>query len=307
MNQQTAVSVIIPTYNRAHLIKRSIKSVLCQTYRDFELIVVDDHSTDNTREVVTGFHDHRIRYILHEKNLGNAAARNTGIKNARTEHIAFQDDDDEWSPDKLEKQMVYLTDPCSEFDVVYCGFWRTGNNKKIFIPAQDIQQKEGNIHGELLKKNFITTPVVVIKKECFSKTGMFDENLSRLVDWEMWLRVSKYYNFKYVNKALLVSEQQPDGIWTNTAILIQALEYILKKHFSDFKKDSKLIAKHYFALAFMLAANGEIRRARNFFRESVTCNPLNIKYLAGFLSSFLGQDIYNIAIKFYHKFFAVRL
>jgi glycosyltransferase involved in cell wall biosynthesis len=302
INTKPALSVVIPTYNRAHLIKRSITSVLCQTYHDFELIIVDDNSTDNTREVVTGINDSRIRYIKHEKNMGNAAARNTGIKNSRAEYIAFQDDDDEWMPDKLEKQMICFTDPSSKIDVVYSGFWRTGDNKKTFTPAQDILQKEGNIHTELLKKNFITTPVVVIKKECFSKAGMFDENISRLVDWEMWIRVSKYYNFKYINKALLISEEQPDGIWTNTKILIQALEYILIKHFNDFKKEKKALARHCFSLAFMLMADGEIIKARHYFIKSVKFDPLKIKYLLGLLASLLGRDIYNITIKYYQKY-----
>ena len=106
MNGKTPkVSVIIPTYNRAHLVGRAIRSVLNQTYQDFEIIVVDDGSTDNTEEVVKSFNDPRIRYIRHEKNRGGSAACNTGIRAARGEYIAFQDSDDEWLPEKLEKQM----------------------------------------------------------------------------------------------------------------------------------------------------------------------------------------------------------
>jgi len=96
MNEKNpTVSVIIPTYNRAHTIGRAIKSVLNQTYQDFEIIVVDDGSTDNTEEVVKSFRDKRIRYIQHKKNKGAAAARNTGIKSAKGKYIAFQDSDDD--------------------------------------------------------------------------------------------------------------------------------------------------------------------------------------------------------------------
>src|SRR4030043_1337098 len=99
------VSVIIPTYNRAHLVGRSIRSVLNQTYQDLEVIVVDDGSKDNTAEIVRGITDPRIVFLKHEKNRGVSAARNTGLKAARGKYIAFQDSDDEWLPQKLEKQL----------------------------------------------------------------------------------------------------------------------------------------------------------------------------------------------------------
>ena len=100
-----AVSVIITTYNRAHLVGKAIKSVLNQTFQDFELIVVDDGSTDNTEEVINSFNDTRIRYIRHKINKGGNAARNTGLRNSKGEYIAFLDSDDEWLPEKLERQL----------------------------------------------------------------------------------------------------------------------------------------------------------------------------------------------------------
>src|SRR3989344_1865760 len=98
------VSVVLPTYNRAHTLERAVRSVLNQTHKDFELIVVDDGSTDNTRDIVVSFADGRIRYIKHESNKGVAEARNTGIGASRASLIAFQDSDDEWLPHKLALQ-----------------------------------------------------------------------------------------------------------------------------------------------------------------------------------------------------------
>src|SRR5258705_13939604 len=102
------VSVVIPTHNRSEFLRSAIASVLGQTYQDFELIVVDDASTDSTAEVVVSFNDSRIKFIRHQTNQGGSAARNTGIRASKCDYIAFLDDDDEWSPRKLSKQVEVL-------------------------------------------------------------------------------------------------------------------------------------------------------------------------------------------------------
>jgi len=190
------VSVIIPTYNRALLIRRAIASVLRQTYQDFEIIVIDDCSDDNTHVMVENFKDKRIRYIKHLENKGSAAARNTGIKIAQGEYIAFQDSDDEWLPEKLERQMNVFNNAPPEVGVVYTRFKKIKNNKRSYLAFYWVAQKEGDIHNNLLNGNYITTSTTVIKRECFDKTGMFDESLPRFQDWELWLRISRYYHFK---------------------------------------------------------------------------------------------------------------
>jgi glycosyltransferase involved in cell wall biosynthesis len=113
------VSIIIPTYNRSRLLARAVKSVLNQTYQNFELIIVDDASTDNTEEVVGSFNDERIKYVRHEKNKGEAVARNTGIKAARGEYIASHDSDDEWLHEKLAKRIRAFENCSPEIGVVY--------------------------------------------------------------------------------------------------------------------------------------------------------------------------------------------
>ncbi|GAH83893.1 unnamed protein product, partial [marine sediment metagenome] len=117
------VSVIIPTYNRADMVGRAIQSVINQTYQDFEIIIIDDASTDNTREVAREFQERekRIKYFKHEINKGGGAARNTGIKNSKGEYIAFLDSDDEWYPEKLEKQIEIFNKNDENLGVVYSG------------------------------------------------------------------------------------------------------------------------------------------------------------------------------------------
>jgi len=295
------VSVIIPTYNRAHLVGRAIKSVLEQTYQDFELIVIDDASTDNTEEVVKSFNDERIKYLKHDENKGGAAARNTGIKVARGEYIAFQDSDDEWFSQKLEKQMKVFEAASPEVGVVYTGFWRIESNKKIYIPSEKVARKEGNIHAELLRGNFVDTPTAVVKKDCFAKVGIFDERLPRLQDWELFIRISKDYHFKCVDEPLLISYYQPHSISADQSNLIRARRLILEKHFEDFKKDKRVLASFFANSGDLLCSGGEFRQGRSYLIKAVKAYPLNIKYLGAALVSLLGQRVYNRAATSYRK------
>lgn len=121
--KEPTVSIIIPTYNRSKTIKRSINSVLYQTYDDFEIIVIDDGSSDGTDKVIKEFNDSRIKYVRHELNRGASAARNTGIKLSRGKYIAFQDSDDVWVPDKLEKQMNVFKSSENNFGVVFSALF----------------------------------------------------------------------------------------------------------------------------------------------------------------------------------------
>ena len=159
------VSIVIPTHNRAHLIRRAIGSVLNQIYQDFEIIIVDDASTDNTREVVESLNDQRIRYIRHENKRGAAAARNTGITSASGKYIAFQDSDDKWLPEKLGRQVEILESSPSEVGVVHTKFSRIIDNEKVYITWTTINTQETDIHKKLLKGNFIGTPTNIWNKQ----------------------------------------------------------------------------------------------------------------------------------------------
>jgi len=300
-DEKPTVSVVIPTYNRAHLIGMSIQSVLDQTYQDFEIIVVDDGSTDNIEEVVRSFSDPRIKYVKHQENRGGSAARNTGIELAKGEFIAFQDSDDEWFPEKLAKQMKVFENAPMEVGVVYTGFLRIVNDKRIYIPQSWVKQKEGNIHEELLKGNFVTTQSIVARKECFEKAGMFDESLPRLQDWELVISLSKYYNFKCIDEPLLTSPFTPDSISANKEALIKALKIILSKHFDDFAEDKNILSKHYFGIGVSLCSNGDFRNGRDYLIKAAKIYPLNIKFLLVAFLSFFGQNTYNEAVKGYRK------
>lgn len=220
------VSIILPTYNRAYCIRRAVDSVLSQTYPHWELIVVDDGSTDNTEEIIGAYAalDDRIRYYRQACNKGVSAARNEGIRQARYEYIAFQDSDDAWHADKLERQMR-IFEECPEVGLVYCAMQGTRQDgSAIRVPDAliDRQFLRGNLYGLLLQGNVIDAPAAVIRKSCVEKCGGFDETLSCLEDWELFLRIAREYEIGYADEALVDSDIHNEGVSSHAGGYFQA-------------------------------------------------------------------------------------
>lgn len=299
-DQMPKVSVVIPTYNRAHLISRAIHSVLNQTYQDLEIVIIDDGSIDNTEEIVKSFEDERIVYLRHSKNKGASAARNTGIKASKGDYIAFQDSDDEWFPDKLERQVNTFDNAPSEIGIVYSGFYRIEADKKTYIPGDYIVQKDGNIHNELLKGNFVGTPAVLIKKECFKNNRYFNETLPALEDWEMWVELSKHYQFKYIDEPLLYSYSMPNSVNLNKKNLLKAREMILAIHLNDFNKNKKLLSDHYLSIGIELISNDNFANGKDYFIKAVKTNYLNTSAILRLLVLLFGRRTY-LRLKYIHQ------
>lgn len=289
------VSIILPTYNRAHLIEKSIGSVLTQTFINFELIVVDDGSTDMTESILKNINDNRIRYIKYNKRRGANYARNTGIKVANADYIAFQDSDDIWYPNKLEKQVSCMQHSPSNVAIIYSAFWRIENEQKEYISSNVIGMDQNFLFIALLKENFITTPTLLIKKECFKKVGLFDENLPRFQDWELVIRLSKLYHFNYINEATINSYVQLDSISLNNKAQTIALEMIVKKHLLDFLKYKKLLISHYETIGIGFYLEGNTKKANFYLMKAYRLNLLNLKLLIKYLI------IKYTNIKFYLK------
>lgn len=206
MSEPEKISVILPTYNRADLLVNAVKSVLNQSYQNFELIIVDDGSTDCTYETVAQFQDARIRYIPCKQNRGAASARNRGIQEASYPYIAFQDSDDVWKPEKLARQIEAFRRAPEDTGIVYCEFYYHGiNGTEGICPDREIPlgQKQGHIFPELLTGNMIGMPTILVKKECFARAGMFNENLHCLEDYEWILRVAQQYRILLVQECLV--------------------------------------------------------------------------------------------------------
>ena len=199
------VSVIIPTYNYGHFLGEAIRSVLGQTLQDWELIVVDDGSTDNTREVVAAFADPRIHYI-HQQNRGNPAARNAALRVVSGEYVAFLDADDVWFPEKLEKQVAALDHLPPTVGLVYSDVYLFNNEDGTIIRSflQGRRPPQGRILRELLGPDgwFISDTGSLIRREVFQRVGLYDESLWWYEDWEMWVRIAAAYEVAALDEPL---------------------------------------------------------------------------------------------------------
>ena len=228
-NQQDGlVSVIIPDYNHAQYICDAIQSVLNQEYRQFEIIVVDDGSTDNSREVVAQFGDD-VKYIWQE-NQGLSAARNTGIAVASGEYIGLLDADDIYEPDFMS-ELVSLMAENRGIDGVYCGyrFVDHQNNPLPQIEARTIP--EGQLYQHLLDSNFLVPESMLMRKHCYSRVGSFDISLSACEDWDMWLRMSSQYNIAGTTRILTRHRILPGSMSADPQRMLDNRLAVLDKHF----------------------------------------------------------------------------
>lgn len=215
------VSIVVPTFNRANVIERALRSILKQTYSDYEVIVVDDGSTDDTESVVAAMEDTRIRYISLPENQGVAHARNVGIQEAQYDYIAFLDSDDEWLPDKLRLQMNEMERLGDEYGMVYCRMagWLRDGSARFVCPVLEYKRAvlEGNIFQPLLLRNVIGTPAMLVRRECLKETGGFKEALHCLEDWELILRLAKHSKIGFVDKILVEVHKSEGSVTTNMA------------------------------------------------------------------------------------------
>jgi len=216
----TRVSVIIPTYNRAATLPRAIDSALEQTIDDLEVVVVDDGSTDDTESVLAAYEDPRVRPVVHATNQGANVARNTGLEHARGEYVAFLDSDDEWHPEKLERQLAALEDRSSDWVGVYCdtGYDLSGTEGRLRSAAasvlarlDDEPTREGNdeLVGEILADNVQpgAGSTLLVRTDIARDAGGFDEELDRFQDPEFCLRVLEHGKLAYVDEELVVREE----------------------------------------------------------------------------------------------------
>lgn len=222
-------SVIIPTYNRADYLPQALQSVFDQTLSPFEVIVVDDGSTDNTADVVRAF-EPRVRYFRHDHNKGVSAARNSGLEAAQGEIIAWLDADDLWEPDFLAT-VISLLAADQELDGVYTGFVLIDAVGNILSQSSQRVVPPSELFSSLVDDNFIQTPAIVVRRKCFEQVGSFDTRFGICEDYDMWLRLAKVFTIMGLPAPLVRIRVHENSTLADTAAFAQFRLAVIQKHF----------------------------------------------------------------------------
>jgi len=285
------VSVIIPTYNAGKFVREAVDSVLNQAYEDYEIIVVDGGSVDNTRELLSSYGE-KIRFIR-QTDRGVAAARNVGILNSKGEYVAFLDADDQWLSQKLKLQVKYL-DEHPAVGLVFSDAWCITGGEPLpsdfhFVKrtSQISKPFSGKVFDKLFVRNFIPCLSVLVRRTCLDKVGLFDTDLSLAEDYDLWLRVARITSVHYIDQPLAIYRKHVDSLSHNIESAEKEIESIilLKKKMIDF--DPSLRAKlshqtmetayyhYYIDLGIIQFKKGERRKARKNFRQYIQLSLSN--------------------------------
>ncbi|MEN6350329.1 MAG: glycosyltransferase family 2 protein [Syntrophomonas sp.] len=238
MENNPLISIVIPAFNRENTITYCLDSILAQTYKNLEVIVVDDCSTDKTVPVVRSHPDPRVRCVVLEKNSGAQAARNRGIQEAQADWIAFQDSDDEWLPEKLARQVSVLAsagyDPWS---LVYCNAYRfdkeRGTRSIRLLPAVEGE----NQYATLLQMRAMLFPTIITSKKALEKIGYLDEQVPSFQEWDTSIRLARYCKITHLKEPLMVYHADSgNAISGSSTKHVEGLHYIIGKYESDIKR-----------------------------------------------------------------------
>ena len=283
------ISVIIPSFNRGYCIKTCIESVLSQTFEDFEVIVVDDASSDDSFAQIQSISDPRVRYVAHESNRGGAAARNTGIEWAQGEFVTFLDSDDCWMPQKLEKQLQRLLEKGEEYGLVYTWFIRINPAGEEL--GRDSHSIDGPALDKLLVKNYIGTfSSVMVRKSALEAVGGLDEKMRSCQDWDLFIRLSRITHVCCVEEYLvhyLQNRKDSYRISSNPRSIIQGHKRLLEKISNDLSSiavHNRVMTLTGFMNMFILAGSmsNAVRIGMKIIRLDFSINSLNL-FILGIL------------------------
>jgi len=276
------VSVIIPTYNRADIVKRAISSALNQTYQNLEIIVIDNASSDNTVEAVGEFSDRRVKFIQHPINKGPAASRNTGIRNVSGEYVAFLDSDDEWASNKILRQLEVFKKDTSTIGLVFTnGYDQSRNGRFItdgidsgifFDPAKD---KYYPLRRLITTMSSWMLPAAVVRR-----VGYFEESMHTWDDGDYLVRVSYEYPLYFLNEDLVTWHATGTHLNVMSVGLVNDKEVFLERNLQHLLLDKEYLFKFYRALGKDALKVKDRKRARKYLLKALSIKPFDLSTIS---------------------------
>ena len=299
---KTLVSVVITTYNRPESLRKALESVKKQTYSPIEIVVVDDAGKIPADKSIS---DKNVVFVRHKINKGLALARNTGFRKARGEYVAFLDDDDEFLPEKIEKQVEALSSKGDEYAFIYCGQKVVRPNGSYFIISP---KHRGNIKAGIIKRGISSiSSTYLFRKEALEEVGGFDERLRNSIDHDMWMTfASKGWYCDYVDEALTLNYREVgrSRMTTNLTIRVMEIDKYIKKWTPVFKKWFKQDYEEYVSsyrmgvysmLAYDLLMKSDLKSALIIYRRALFMHPIKaILYLPRFSAK--GALLFSLSI-----------
>ncbi len=295
------VSIIIPTYNREEYLPTAIDSILNQTYNNYEIIVIDDGSTDSTKEIIT---DYCSKYpgkiiSLFQQNSGPTIARNKGIKTATGHLIAFLDSDDLYEPTKLEDQVaIFKESPGLAF--VYTGYNTIDANGSITRSIYPDPIFQGYIYKKLwLCSNEISGGTIMVSKTNLEKVGLFSEALQGAENLDLRLKLAKLGDVRYSDKLLYNYRRHESNLTSQTALMSENRLAVIQSHLGKHGKNNhklwlKVMSGFYFDNSTILFGKGEFREARKLLTKAIKLHPLSAQTWVLYFRCFLGAKINHI-------------
>jgi len=291
-HSRPTVSVVIPTYNRADILGRAIRSVLGQTFEDFEVLIVDDASADHTDEVVRGFSDARIRFLRQSENAGVGAARNRGMREAAGQYVALLDSDDAWLPQKLERQVDRLASAPDRVALVYTGIVRVQEDGTE-VATRPIDR--GNVWARMLRRNVIDgTSTVLFRRSVIDRIGFFDEGMPAIEDYDYWVRLTREYEVDVVPEPLVRYYDKADRPRVSRALrnVSEARDQFYSKYGNDMRRLG--VAHHFLARSAyrsLLAGARDSWLARRLALQAIRAAPTSGKGYRVLLKSLLPARV----------------
>ena len=298
-------SVILPCYNGARWIGRAVESILAQTYKHFELVIIDDGSTDDSKEIIAPyFCDERVRYI-YQTNRGFSAALNRGIKESSGCLIGFIGQDDLWMPKKLELQVKYFGKN-ENVALVHSNYYSIDSEERI-IRLVKTKVRGFSSKQEVVKWLFLTTNIafetVLVKRKCFDEVGLFDERMVGYSDHDMWLRVAGSFNIGYLDLPLVKKRQHELQLSKVRRESVLKDEFLLTKKAIGrypFLKKFELTksAPLYYEWGIALLQKGNTKGAKQKLLKAIRCQPWKLKATA----AYIVPTLYALVLNHYQRF-----